>query len=511
MIEATYATTTGDYSTAEALLRPHAVSEPHMILLSDVLCALAKVDEAVALLEAAAGHLGNDMLAALAVSALVGADRLEDAEPIALRLLTVNLPKGDGSHYIRRFLVKQAQARNDLNGVVRYARALLRDFPNDHEAGWAIIYANYVAGRFKAAWDELQDLRLAPYDERTAILAIDLTGRYRHDDPNATNDIFAITREFANEEMVHACAIATVMTRFGQTPLPPDTLQRVRDLTDDFVTRYPNSSAFTVVDASNIESLTQRLKEMLEPAARLRVELAAGVHASAYPFGILADSMDHTRTVLSYVSAYPILLPVVSEHDLSRDADRVGAEQAIGQPVAIDHTVALVDGLLTNQDVWAFAQQHLGEMRATSELVADAERSLDKASEQHSGFMNFDPFDDRFILSDGTTDQDARLLILVTHMRDRLATCTNTPAPALPFELRPDRPLQLTWLGPLALAINQQIPLYSEDAHLRRIARESGIPAFGTDALLEALVRRDVVPLRQQFDFQEGLRRTQLG
>lgn len=48
----------------------------------------------------------------------------------------------------------------------------------------------------------------------------------------------------------------------------------------------------------------------------------------------------------------------------------------------------------------------------------------------------------------------------------------------------------MPWVGPLDYAKHHGIPLYSDDAALRAVARGEGVAAFGTLALLEALVEQ---------------------
>jgi hypothetical protein len=49
-------------------------------------------------------------------------------------------------------------------------------------------------------------------------------------------------------------------------------------------------------------------------------------------------------------------------------------------------------------------------------------------------------------------------------------------------------PLLLTWLGPVDCAAERGLPLWSDDLVLRMLARQQGVAAFGTLALLEVLV-----------------------
>lgn len=46
------------------------------------------------------------------------------------------------------------------------------------------------------------------------------------------------------------------------------------------------------------------------------------------------------------------------------------------------------------------------------------------------------------------------------------------------------------WLAPLQAAVDQALPLWSDDVALRRLARDAGVPTFGTVALLDATDQR---------------------
>ncbi|MEU4235547.1 DUF4365 domain-containing protein [Nonomuraea sp. NPDC026600] len=72
------------------------------------------------------------------------------------------------------------------------------------------------------------------------------------------------------------------------------------------------------------------------------------------------------------------------------------------------------------------------------------------------------------------------------------------------------------WLAPLELALQRGVSLWSDDAVLRQVAREFGISAFGTAALLEGLIRLrlegsdepDDTAIRRAIDEQVSLVRT---
>ncbi len=362
LIEATYAASCDELGKAEAFLRPHLPSEPHVDLLSQVLLKQGKVDEAVRVLVDAAERLGNDTLAALAIDALVRAERMTEAEIAAQRLLVANIRRGDGARHLRRYLVSRAHQRGDLPDLVVHAKALLQDFPDDRDAAWAVVYANYKGARFRHAWEELQNLQLKPYDERTAIIAIDLIGRYRPA-PSAPDEILAVATDFPEDELVHAAAIGTIHTRFASTPLPAPTVARLQDTTSDFIRRYPDSPAFTAIDTTDLDVAVEEIKAMLAPAARVRARLAAQVRVGRLPFGMFAQSVHGGHETTAYATGYQGLLQVIADKELSREADRCGAEAALGNAVVVDVSVPLLDVLFVEQQLWDLAAGQLAQMR----------------------------------------------------------------------------------------------------------------------------------------------------
>lgn len=57
-----------------------------------------------------------------------------------------------------------------------------------------------------------------------------------------------------------------------------------------------------------------------------------------------------------------------------------------------------------------------------------------------------------------------------------------------------DMPLPLlTWAATLAVARRLDLPIFSDDRYVRLSARQMGLPAFGTVALLDVLADRRII------------------
>jgi hypothetical protein len=62
-----------------------------------------------------------------------------------------------------------------------------------------------------------------------------------------------------------------------------------------------------------------------------------------------------------------------------------------------------------------------------------------------------------------------------------------------------------TFIESLVLAKRHALALYSDDRHVRQTARQIGLRAFGTPALLEALLQRGLVTQKQSTDARQRL------
>jgi predicted nucleic acid-binding protein len=62
--------------------------------------------------------------------------------------------------------------------------------------------------------------------------------------------------------------------------------------------------------------------------------------------------------------------------------------------------------------------------------------------------------------------------------------------------------LHQAWSTAINIANARNLPLWSDDFALRSIAADQGIPAFGTYALLAALIQAGLVPDTMQEDMQ---------
>jgi hypothetical protein len=184
-------------------------------------------------------------------------------------------------------------------------------------------------------------------------------------------------------------------------------------------------------------------------------------------------------TIAAFVTAGP--LPLAAADEGTREEERRSAERALDEAAAsLDATaIALLSGLpgTTGERIHALlASSRVGQ--ATFDEVAIGTGGLPggaPASRREEAVYRAMQFAARLTLTSdtpggpaGSGDQ---------HLIEMLADRSSAPG---------FRGL----VSAVNVALAHEIPLYSDDRAVRRLARGLGLPAFGTVALLEALVRR---------------------
>ena len=104
------------------------------------------------------------------------------------------------------------------------------------------------------------------------------------------------------------------------------------------------------------------------------------------------------------------------------------------------------------------------------------------------GSIRWDEDLDRVVVTELTDDEFMRLLKRSESVQgylDRLAV--RTPGPATIYRDLHEDERHAVWLDVLQLAVDDEAVLWSDDLGLRRAAREVGIDAFGTSALVDVL------------------------
>lgn len=402
-------------------------------------------------------------------------------------------------------LAGAAQEREDWVQLERHARHLVELDPSDADARWLVVGALYNQRRFEDAWREATlGTHLEPSSETRVMAWIDLRRRF---DPSihAWREFLELQRAYPDSEVIHAAVIIGVfLMKLDEEP-PPDLLQEWNSVRDAFFVRYPNSDhVWQIHVGTTPEEMVEALRPILRAESERYETMREDVSAGRAPYGVLAlltgrpYALALAATAAGCHVAYPPN-PVTAADELT------AAKQALGGRVVADASVLNLLSYTPDQVtavVGAFDSIQLIDASVDDVRVAADNIEI---SDERLGW-NLDA--DLPLLSQVPEQSRAEAVKRVAFMKETAERCTRTrhPQPIALDDLPDDTTHLMAWLGPLDYAKHARIPLYSDDAPLRAMARAVGVSAFGSLALLQVLA--DEARLTRALDdIQLNLRR----
>ena len=485
LIRALAALTTGDHPSAVSHLISHRhTSVLHAELLADAQAASDEPGEAVDTLIGAADQLDAPSLLVRAVEVLVQVQRYAEAASVAADALASSASRPTVRR-LRALLVEIAQAREDWPALESSARSLATDFPDDERAQWATVYAMYQQGRSHDAWTYMKERSLSPHDPATAQITVAVCGTADVTDQDAGH-ILKIAELYAENEEVAAPALMTLMVRTDRFTFTDSQRTRVYELVDDFVRRFPDSTALQKLSADSPEGLVKQLVESAQLRVRARNPLVEQIRCGLYPYGFLQElsALPYATLLLSLEAGH---LTAISDDQSQRERERIVATEALGRDVAVDTSVVAFS--LHGQLPLDGLTQVFRAVLAADDLVADARRAVAEAELPRAGSLVYDAVLDRVVPTHGDERQRAEILTMATKALGTLSRWQRVRS----APLRPPRPPEIEtvwpWHASLWVAAAQEgRALWCDDLALRGMAEAFGIPTFGTWALYEALL-----------------------
>ena len=172
LIRAVNALQREEYDLAISLLRPYrSESASHIHCLADVQRLAGLTDEAIMTLRQGATRFGDPSFYHDAVILLIKVNRLDNAETLANHALTIGV-REQTTYGLRRLLVEIAERKKDWHAMEVYAQALVKEYKDDQQAAWAVVFALVRQAKEQEAFSYLVSHNLSAIDDDSAVLEI---------------------------------------------------------------------------------------------------------------------------------------------------------------------------------------------------------------------------------------------------------------------------------------------------------------------------------------------------
>lgn len=378
-----------------------------------------------------------------------------------------------------------------LNLTSRIAEeSVEHELPITEADHWLEAEALYLLGRYKSAVEVLSNTSTVRFNQREKVTLFfsalaraldeqrvaDASDTHRLEFEGRVFSLFVeAARQWVHDPQLANLAMGISLTA-GDGELSESQVMDLRAYGETYFETYEggDSPAVRRVDVGDdLEELEAFLRENDSEARREQLmEVLKMVLATVMPAVGLAMVTQRSYAEMLLRGHLGFFIAVADDQDIGVETARA----AINGRVSVD-TSSLVVGplsgiparqLIAKFDSVAFAES----------LRSDVERARSSFTTRSAGTLGYNPSADRAVFTEFTTEETERyrnganeLWSVVQRLRVGRVTAQDERA---------------AWLGALQYAREVGIPLWADDVAMRNMARESGVPAFGTLDLIRA-------------------------
>jgi tetratricopeptide (TPR) repeat protein len=464
-------------------------------MLIEVLAEAGRIDEALAECDRAISRFGGGKIAHDKLNILARSGRISEADAFAMSLLAGRDLTAEQRAMLRRRLIQNRAEQGNWPEAEQMCRDALAEYPGDPDFTWALITAQANQGHLDQAWSTYQATAPAVTRPESVRLSMRLHARFGfsqddigdmldfvdrwHDDPGVGGFIFPVILDLGGQHLPDG--------RMVLPDLDPAMLARFRAELLSYAQRYPDGP----VKMTGLQDadLTQVIRAQLIPHAGSLDPAAELVRAGKLPLGALAAAASQPYASMLIEQPCGPLYAVSADHDVFA-RELAAATAAINGEVVVEASSLAVITLLPERAPTLLSA--FTAVRLPRPALADVEVAWSQLirAPGSSYAVSYDSEHDVLV---------SRVLSLTEHQQlyrrisdiDKIArtlVLTDLAETASPHDAHQ------AWLAAVDLAAERELPLWSDDIAIRSIAAGKGIAAFGTWAMLTALIEADLIP-----------------
>ncbi|MEU5669057.1 DUF4365 domain-containing protein [Micromonospora sp. NPDC047753] len=496
------------------------------------LAAAGRVDECVRACDHASLRFGDPRLSLYALEVLTDAERTDEVIlranmllgradlPISLRhLLRGKLTDifterrdwlscerlgHDGLSETRRL---RAHSHESQPGELAFPSSTAADLDgNERDYAWSIVISQYNQGNAERAFETLQTFDPAPRTVPQLQAWTDLH-RLQGWTPASAEQALAIAEHDRTPgevvgrllfSLVQTCrpspnitamtggdVVATDLSDPPPVPVSEELHLRLTQAWTRFLSEHDPARAVRI-DA-DVSQIRARPDDPLDLVTALPQHAAAAVHAGQAALGSLSLATG-LPYLLSLADDLAGVVPAVDPSDAVTEAELSVAKKAIGGTVSIETSAVYLAAAVAQ--LWPTVRAAFLNVRIAKPVASDILHSHLAANSRARAARDPTSSKTGRLSSGEMSSEQKRSSVVRTAATQRAAQDCQLTDVAAPVEDLPAAPGAVTtpWVAAVLVAKQNGIPLYSDDVALRAWARSQGVPAFGTLALVEALL-----------------------
>ncbi|WP_146877508.1 PIN domain-containing protein [Actinomadura madurae] len=460
--------------------------------------AAGHIDDQVQTLNDAADQFGDASLSFSAVKVLVRAGRSEDAERSLSTLLAHASIEWAGRGQALRLAAQLAYENGRHDEACDRLRKALTLEPEDTSTRWNLVRILIGRGDLNSAWRELSQ---APAPLEASSLAdaqawIQLHLRFAPP-AQTVEGCLRLLRRFPDKEDFNSFVVTNLLllSKLNEQ-IPSHALDDISAEMNRFFTRWPDNATrkIEMPDSLPDEQLLAKITELARSTTGRQERIQPLVHGllmGRIPLSFLAavSGKSYAETLVLRGSA---VIPARSNDrdDLLACAATVRA--SADKDVILDSAAAAVLNLLP-AELRSTAIGVFARVMTTDTIMLDTQAGYDSLALRSTGTIGYDEERDLPYFTEISQVEADRRADEAARLRDLIHQLTCRPQPALKtFDDHEVLPLS-AWASAVDLAKHLQVALWSDDPVLRTVARQIGIGATSTPALLDYLLHRGEV------------------
>jgi nucleoside phosphorylase len=514
LIRAQSLLTAGQISQAQILARRYPDSDGALQIRVSCLVSQGKTADAVGALENYTNRHRDERFLVQAALLALSAGANDDASRIAGRLASSNDPSR--RKIAREILIDLATRHGDWENALAEAHRLISDdavaeADPARDASlvkyrWAQAHALHQLRRMDEAYQVIRARpRLVPADRDQARLVASVLRTIApsvtepsHPDATADSDVTqaevlaAVTeaaQAFPDDEELVAAA---VMAAFSMpTTEPPDfaLMTKARQLHQQFFDKFPDSRLIQQVPVGEaLTGLKEMLRTQLAPSADAVVHMQRRAMIGQIPVSSCVSAFGRNYAealICNKVGCYVIRYP--DDHIAAQEID--AARQALNGTVVVDTSALFLAPVILGSATEL--QTHFERLLVAAPQRDDILQAQISLMMRSPGSLGWDPATQRPTFVENPPEVTERWATEADRLAAALRSCDVVADPPPPGD---DDPRHRLWSSPIWVARERAVSLVADDAALRAIARNEGVPAFGSLQLMTALIEDGVLP-----------------
>lgn len=459
-------------------LRAHAHKfEQIAVLLAQELSSRSEFADAATVLEDAAARWDHPLLMKMSADRYAHAGDYGAAVDACRRAYTMAGSEWPGEFECRTIEFRALDALGRDNEQLDVARRMVALAPDNDDARWALVNCLGLRGEPVAAFDALtrngRPIRPRTADEAKNWIRLLAEADFSpHFLPRALDEL----NEWRDNEDVAGVFLTVLMLGRSGTGRDEDSnhLARLRELTQEYVGRFPDSPVFREVTIDPEDPL-RGIEELLQrPPDPMLEDLREKITTAQLPVGLASEisGRSYAEIVISRASGLVFSNPAGTTRDT---AQQRLIETGTG-PVVLDTTaaVSLCAVPVATQDTLLARFARIETTAAAFRDARLAQRSL--ASRSTAG-VTWEPGQERPRVYELSAEIAEARATRAAHLVEILTRTQRREWRVKKFE---DLEMDGAWLSALDYAITHELPFWCDDLVLASIARQMGCLSFST-------------------------------